>query len=229
MKQELNTYASEIVTISDSVISGTKGTGNGFVNYKTPVLNVTNVKVDPECTAYNIFEGSQTDGAAPICQQKRVTIDKLTCDDVNLRHNVLNVYTPADGAAITVKNSTFNLNVNNSNIVRMSNAGDADNVTITFDNIDWSYEDSPESTTADGWKWAGLILFQAYPNSTDASYVGDDSHIKTWKIVIKNCRYNGTKVTASNWGEHCQIGMVYNIGGTKAAADIATVIPVSFE
>lgn len=222
----INTTAKERVVIKNITLNGAKGKGNGFINYYTPNLTVKDVTIANGATMYNVFEGSQYDNL-PEKFQKKVIMENVTCDDVDLKHNVLNVYTPANNAAIIIRNCTFNLNVSNSNILRMANYANAKNVTIKFENCKWNYENSPEGTPDGDWTWAGLMLFQ--PASKDKALTGDTSCISTWKISFKNCKYNGTAVTANNFGEHNQCVIAYNIGGTGAVADGADIFNISFE
>ena len=215
--------SAETMTIDGLTVSGEKGASNGKINFKTSELTLKNITAEPESTVYNVFEGSQatTDNSG---------LEKLTATDLNfltpsLAHNVINVYTPANDAVITIKNSKFDLNVDNSNVIRMANYLNSENVTINFENVEWTYENA--ATDSSDWNWAGLMIFQ--PASADVALNGDTSKIATWKVNIKNCKYNGEKVTANNFGKHNQVVYLYNVGNTRAVADASKVMKISFK
>jgi hypothetical protein len=109
----------------------------------------------------------------------------------------------------------------------LSNLSNAQNVTVEFENIDWTYENTPNIASAD-WGWAGLIIYQ--PFSTDAGAAGDLTAMQTWNFKFKNCRYNGVKVTENNFGEHNQVFYLYNVGNTRAITDpVANGLALNFE
>lgn len=219
--------ASDKVTIEGMTIDGKKDAGNGKINYSTPELEIKNAVVEHTATAYNIFEGEQST-AENARNTEKITIDNITVDSPEVKHNILNVYTPTNGAEITVKNSYFNVNMNTTNLVRISNYLDSENVTITFDNVDWTYENVPY--TASSIPWAGLILVQASKNTADSALNRDFSKLQTWKIIVKNCRYNGIKITSENckYGNANQIGYFYS-DSVKNSEDLATIIPIEFK
>ena len=99
----------------------------------------------------------------------------------------------------------------------------SDNVTVNFENVEWTYENG---VTANDWKWAGLVIYQ--PAGKDVALTGDLTHINTWTFNIKNCKYNGVKVTANNFGEHNQVGYAYNINNSNAVSDLATIATFTF-
>ena len=112
----------------------------------------------------------------------------------------------------------------NSNVLRVSNTANATGVTVNFENVEWTYENAPASD----WGWAGLVIYQ--PSSTDAGMSGDSSKIATWTFKFKNCRYNGVKVNAVNFGEHNQVIYAYNFNKTGLITDITDLgVTVEFE
>jgi hypothetical protein len=148
-------------------------------------------------------------------------------DDVALAHNVFNVYNVEDDAVINISDVSLNLNVNNSNALRLANYGNATGVTVNFENVAWTYENTPNVESAD-FGWAGLIIYQ--PAGADVALGGDLSKVQTWRFNFKNCKYNGTKVTANNFGEKNQVFYLYNIGGSGAVSDpTANGITINFE
>jgi hypothetical protein len=212
--------ATDKLTVEDITVSGDKGSSNGKIIYTAPVVEIKNVVVDQETetTVYNMFEGAQStndnyDGLHTL------NASDINIDNTGLTHNVINVYTPANDAVITIKNSNFNLNVNNSNVVRISNYLNAENVTVNFENIDWTYENSPEGAD---WSYAGLLLYQPAGSSEDYT------KLSTWTFNFKNCKYNGEKVTANNFGEHSQAFYMYK---NNTVVDPATIegIQINFE
>lgn len=209
MEKSINSFASESVTIKNLTVSGKKDAGNGKINFKTPVLNVSDVVIENGCTVYNVFEGSQVYNKD--FYNKEVTLSGITCDNISLKHNVLNVYTPNDDAVITIKDSVFNLNVVTSNVMRVANYTNAKNVTINFENVEWNYENCALASTPEheDWAWAGLLLYQ--PAGKDSATTGNLEAISTWTINITNCKYNGEKVTENNFGSHSQAVYAYNI------------------
>jgi hypothetical protein len=73
-----------------------------------------------------------------------------------------------------------------------------------------------------------LIIYQ--PAGADVALGGDLSKVQTWKFNFKNCKYNGVKVTANNFGEKNQVFYLYNIGGSGAITDpVANGITLNFE
>jgi hypothetical protein len=218
--QQIYLYANESINVDGMEVTGTKGSTNGYVNYSAPNINITNLSIANGSTAYNIFEGDQTNQNLESLNAQYVTVD-----NPSLEHNVFNVYKPKDGCVINISDSKFNLTVDNSNILRVSNYANATNVTVNFENIDWTYENG---LTKNGWHWAGLVIYQ--PAGGDAGLSGNLDAMKTWTFNFKNCKYNGVKVTANNFGEHNQVFYMYNVGGTKAITDpVANGLTLNFE
>jgi hypothetical protein len=215
----------DTMTIDGLTVAGEKGASNGKINFKATEVTLKNITAEPDSTVYNVFEGSQV-----INDPNYTGLEKLTATDLNflspsLAHNVINVYTPANGAVITIKNSKFDLNVDNSNVIRMANYLNSENVTINFENVEWTYENA--SPDGSDWGWAGLMIFQ--PASQDVALAGDISKIATWKVNVKNCKYNGKKVTVNNFGEHNQVVYLYNVGNTGAVSDASKVMKINFK
>ena len=208
------------LTIDTVTVSGDKGSSNGKIIYTAPVVDIKNVTVDKdtETTVYNMFEGAQStnenyDGL------RELNANKINIDNPSLTHNVINVYTPADDAVITIKDSKFNLNANNSNVIRLANYLNAKNVVVNFENIEWTYEEgTPEGAD---WGYAGLALYQ--PSNNDHALNGDYTEISTWTINVKNCKYNGVKVTAKNMGEHNQVVYAYGVNKQNTVIDPTTI------
>ena len=197
--------ATDDVNVTGLTVSGVKGNGNGKINFATNEININSVDINPGCTVYNVFEGSQD-------KTSENSIDKFTAtnivvNDTDLRHNVFNIYQFNDDATVLIKDSSFNLNVANSNVLRVSNITNAKNVTITFENVDWTYE-NVEYTPEDA-MWAGLMIYQPY--GSDSAFTGDTSNVGTWTINVKNCRYNGEPVTENFFGTIRQAVYQYNI------------------
>ena len=71
------------------------------------------------------------------------------------------------------------------------------------------------------WRWAGLIIYQPYSNDsgTDSGLSGDLTAMKTWKFNFKNCKYNGVKVNANNFGQHNQVFYLYCVGTSGSIKD----------
>ena len=212
-------YATKSITVDGMEIAGDKGSTNGKVLYSAPVIDIKNLSIANGSTAYNVFEGDQTNQNLDMLNAQYVTVD-----NPSLTHNVFNVYKPKDNAVINIKDSAFNLTVDNSNILRLSNTANATGVTVNFENVEWTYENS--LTTSD-WRWAGLIIYQAY--STDHGSTGELAEMKTWTFNFKNCKYNGTKVTANNFGDHNQVFYMYNVGGGNSIKDpVANGLKLNF-
>ena len=201
--------AENSITVDNIEIAGEKGSTNGYINYSAPTIDITNVTIANGSTAYNVFEGDQANQNLTELNASNVTVD-----NPSLAHNVFNVYKPANDAVINIKDSKFNLTVDNSNILRLANYGNATNVTVNFENVEWTYENG---LSANDWRWAGLIIYQ--PSSTDMALNGDLTAVKTWKFNFKNCKYNGEKVTANNFGNHNQVFYLYNVGNDKSFKD----------
>jgi hypothetical protein len=207
---KLNLNAKEKVYISNLSVDGTKKpNSNAKIFIDCSELVIKDSVIENGCTAYNVFEQRTSQ-----FNLSKMKVDNLVCDDVPLKHNVLSFYNIADDAEILIQNSTFNLDVNNSNIIRLANYKNASNVTVTFKNVEWNYENSPEGGD---WSWAGLLLFQ--PASGDKSLTGDMSYLETWTFVFDNCKYNGEKITANNFGEHKQAFILYNVNKSGIVED----------
>ena len=215
--------ANEAIVIDNINVTGDReGSKHDFVLLNTPTVEVSNITVADGAKPYNVFE--QTGSGKKLGSFKA---SNITVDDVALKHNVFNIYNVEDKATIKISDGSFNLDVNNSNILRLSNYGNATGVTVEFENIDWTYENTPNKDAAD-WGWAGLIIYQ--PASNDVALNGDLSKIQTWNFKFKNCKYNGVKVDANNFGEHNQVFYLYNIGSTGAITDpVAAGLNLTFE
>lgn len=212
--------ANEIV-VDNMEITGTKGSTNGRVNYSAPRIEISNLSIANGTTAYNVFEGDQTNA-----NLTALTATNITVDNPSLAHNVFNVYKPANDCVINIKDGYFNLTVDNANVLRLANTANATGVTVNFENIDWTYENG---LSFDNWNWAGLIIYQPYGN--DAAWTsGDLTAMKTWKFNFKNCRYNGTKVTANNFSQHNEVFYLYLVKGLDTFADpVANGFDITFE
>ena len=218
VSQSIIVKAEERITLDDIVISGGKGSSNGKMTYAANELVLKNITAKDGSTLYNAFEGYQKTDDPKYKGLQRLVAENLDINCPSITHNIINVYTPANGAEIFVRNSKFNLTVDNSNVLRLANYMNAENVTVIFENCDWTYENG---ITKNDWKWAGLAIYQ--PSSSDVALNGDMSKLKTWKFIIKNCRYNGEKVTANNFGQHNQVVYLYDINRSGAVSDPANV------
>ena len=128
---------------------------------------------------------------------------------------------------INISDVNLNLDVNNSNALRLANYKNATGVTVNFENVAWTYENTPNIESAD-FGWAGLIIYQ--PASTDVALGGDLSKLQTWNFNFINCKYNGVKVTENNFGEKNQVFYLYNVGNTGAITDpVAKELTLNFE
>lgn len=209
----LNLNAKEKVYISNLTVDGQKkANSNAKIFIDCSELVIKDSIIANGCTAYNVFE--QKTAQFDLSKMK---VDGLVCDDVPLKHNVISFYNIAEDAEILIQNSTFNLDVNNSNIIRLANYKNASNVTVTFKNVEWNYENSPEGGD---WSWAGLLIFQ--PASGDKALTGDLSYLQTWKFIFEDCKYNGVKITGNNFGSHNQAFIMYNINKDGIVTDPAT-------
>jgi hypothetical protein len=116
-----------------------------------------------------------------------------------------------------------------SNIMRLSNYTNAKNVTVTFENVDWTYENMPY---ADGdLMWAGLIIYQPAGADTNVK-TGDeysDEATKTWTFNFINCRYNGEKVTGNSFGTNKQVIYQYNVKNEGKSEDPTVFGAINFE
>ena len=214
VNQTVTVKATEKITFDNITIAGEKGVSNGKITYAAKTVELKNITAKDGSTLYNAFEGYQSTTDDNYSGLQKMCAENLDIDCPSLTHNIINVYTPANGAEIVVKNSKFNLTVDNSNALRLSNYLNAENVTVTFENCDWTYENG---VSFNDWSWAGLVIYQ--PASADIALNGDLSKIQTWTFVFKNCRYNGEKVTENNFGEHNQVLYLYNVGRNNKVDD----------
>ena len=212
--------ASNSIIVDGLDVSGSQdGTVNGKINYSAPIVELSNINVEDGSTVYNVFEGDQTNA-----NLVKFTASNVTVDDPSLAHNVFNIYKPTNDAVITIKDSKFNLTVDNSNIARIANYANSTGVTVNFENIEWTYENSLSTSS---WYWAGLLLYQ--PASSDEGLSGDLTAMSTWTFNFKNCKYNGVKVTSNNFGQHNQVFIMYNVGGNKTITNPVGTLTVNFE
>lgn len=213
-------YATEGIVVDGMEVTGDKGSTNGKILYSAPSIDIKNLSIANGSTAYNVFEGDQTNQ-----NLEELNAQFITVDNPSLTHNVFNVYKPKDDCVINISDSKFNLTVDNSNILRLANTANATGVTVTFENVEWTYENS---LTTNDWRWAGLVIYQPY--GTDKGLASDLSAMETWTFKFKNCKYNGVKVTENNFGEHNQVFYIYNMGNDGSIKDaVAEGLNVTFE
>ena len=207
--QQVNIAAVESIALDDVKVTGDKGSSNGYFLVDSPKVDVSNITIADGAKPYNVFEevGAGTDS---------FNASNVNVNDVALAHNVFNIYKPNNDAVINISDVNLNLNVNNSNALRLANYKNATGVTVNFENVAWTYENTPNIESAD-FRWAGLIIYQ--PATTDVALGGDLSKIQTWTFNFKNCKYNGVKVTENNFGKKNQVFYLYNINKTGAITD----------
>ena len=215
---QVQLHANESINVDGIEVTGDKGSSNAYVLHDAPVVEISNATVENGSKPYNVFEASTND-------VESFKASYVTVDNPSLKHNVFNIYKPTNDAVISISDSNFNLTVDNSNILRLANLSNATGVTVNFENIEWTYENS---TAATDWRWAGIIIYQPY--STDSGISGDLTAMKTWTFNFKNCKYNGVKVTANNFGEKNQVFYLYNVGGSGAITDpVSGGLTLNFE
>lgn len=210
--------AKEKLYISDFIIDGEKAPKtNGKIVFDCKNLVVKDCQTTEGCTVYNIFEQSQSKTPIESVKMTNVTIYP------ELTHNVLNLYNIADNANIEISDCSFDLNVKNTNPLRLSNLSNASNVTVTFKNVNWTFENKPMEEA--DLIWTALILIQPFGNSknTDKAYAGNFDYYKTWKFVFDNCKYNGEKVTSLNYGQHNNVIVGYDFNHDGKTVDVKTL------
>ena len=218
---ETSLVANESITLDNVEVTGDKGASNAFILLNSPSVEISNATVADGSKAYNVFE--QTGSGKKLGS---FSASNVKVDDVALKHNVFNVYRLENDAVINISDVNLNLNVNNSNALRLANYKNATGVTVNFENVAWTYENTPNVESAD-FGWAGLIIYQ--PAGADVALGGDLSKVQTWAFNFKNCKYNGAKVTANNFGEKNQVFYLYNIGGSGAITDpVANGLTLNF-
>lgn len=217
--QQVNLAAVESIALDGVEVTGDKGSSNGYFLVDAPKVDVSNVTIADGAKPYNVFEevGAGTDS---------FNASNVKVNDVALKHNVFNIYRPNNDAIINISDVNLNLNVNNSNALRLANYKNATGVTVNFENVSWTYENTPNIESAD-WGWAGLIIYQ--PASSDVALGGDLSKVQTWTFNFNNCKYNGVKVTANNFGKKNQVFYLYNVGNTGGITDpVANGLTLNF-
>lgn len=218
--QQVNLAAVESIALDDVEVTGDKGSSNGYFLVDAPKVDVSNITIADGAKPYNVFEqvGVGTDS---------FNASNVNVNDVALKHNVFNIYRPNNDAVINISDVNLNLDVNNSNALRLANYNNATGVTVNFENVAWTYENTPNIESAD-WGWAGLIIYQ--PASSDVALGGDLSKVQTWTFNFINCKYNGVKVTENNFGEKNQVFYLYNVENTGAITDpSANGLALNFE
>ena len=221
--------AQENIYINELTLDGTYAMRNNKrenakVLFDAKNVIVKNLKVNG--TIYNALEQPGTSAMYPV---EKFKASNINATDTNIKHNIINIYKFADNATVEISDSTFDLDVVNSNIMRLSNIGDAKNVTITFKNIDWTYE--TKGYTEEDKQYAGLIIFQPWPSDADSAYKSKDlTSIKTWKFIFDNCRYNGTKITGNIFGSINQAIYGYTLDAKgQNTCDINGILNIEFK
>lgn len=210
--------AAEKLYISDLTVDGAKGEGNGKIVFNCESAVFKNINFAETCNVYNVFEQVQTKTAIKNAKMENVkTFPSLT-------HNILNLYNIADNANIEVSNCNFDLNVKFSNPLRLSNLSNASNVTVTFKNVNWTYDN--EAIEEGDKRWAGLVIVQPF-GKDKACYDQKDNKTlefyKTWNFIFENCTYNGKKVEANNFGTKEAVIYTYRINGDNLREDAKTL------
>ena len=200
--------------IANKVILDAQKSNNNIwmpIDAKEVILNNIYAQAAADKGAYNLFEQPQS-VKEPINQFEA---NEVKIAGANLMHNVFNLYNLAEGAVIVVKNSSFDLNVATSNVLRLSNYKNVDNVKVIFENINWTYENVPYAE--DNLAWAGLIIYQ--PAGEDSALKGDLSHLNTWSFEFRNCKYNGRLITENEFGKISNAIYLYDINNSKVSED----------
>lgn len=210
------------ITIDGLTAEGDKGNSNGRMQISAATVDMKNVMVADGSTMYNVFESSQNTSKDEYHTQL-YNASNIKVDDVDLKHNVFNIYTFKNDAVVNISDSSFNLDVDCSNVLRLSNYANATGVTVNISNVDWTYENAEGSD----WRWAGLVIYQ--PAGNDKALSGDTSALSTWTINIENCRYNGEKVDANNFGSHSQVVYIYNMNDDGEIIDATGKLNINFK
>ncbi|MCQ2585003.1 MAG: fibronectin type III domain-containing protein [Treponema sp.] len=185
-----------------------------LTNKENIIIDNVSVTGSAEAPAYNVFEQSCSTSVDKI---KNVTVTNLDIDGSNITHNFLNFYNFEDNATITVKDSKFDIMADNA-ILRLSNLSYAKNVTVTFENIDWKYDESVEGAE----DWATIVFYQS--TSTTVPTVKEEIEaLKTWNFNFENCRYNGQLVTEAEASGFKKLMLLYVITtkGRIKATDVS--------
>ena len=202
--------AQENIYINELTLDGTYAIRNNKRENAKVLFDAKNVIVKNLKVNGTIYNALEQPGSSVIYPAEKFKASNINATDTNIKHNIINIYKFADNATVEISDSTFNLNVVNSNIMRLSNIGNAKNVTITFKNIDWTYE--TKGYTEEDKQYAGLIIFQPWPSDADSAYKSKDlTSIKTWKFIFDNCRYNGQKITENIFGSISQVIYGYTL------------------
>ena len=219
---QVSLAANDAIVLDDVDVTGDKGSSNAFILLNSPAIEVSNITVEDGAKPYNVFE--QTGSGNKL---DSFVASGIKVDDISLKHNVFNIYNVENDAVINISDGKFNLNVNNSNILRLANYTNATGITVNFENIEWTYENTPNKDEAD-WSWAGIIIYQ--PASSDVALSGDLSKLQTWNFNFINCKYNGVKVNDNNFGNHNQVFYMYNIGNDGLVKNpVAEGLNISFK
>lgn len=219
---DIKAIVGDRATIDGLVMDGEKGNSNGRLQLSADTVDMRNIQVADGSTMYNVFESSQNINKAEYHTQL-YNVSNINVDDISLRHNVFNIYTFKDNAVVNISDSSFNLDVDYSNVLRLANYNNATGVTINIKNVDWTYENAEGSN----WPFAGLIVYQ--PAKEDRAFTGDTSILSTWTINIENCRYNGEKVSSNNFGMHSQVVYLYDINNNGTVLDVTGYLNVNFK
>ena len=95
-------YATDNIVVDGMEVTGDKGSTNGYVLYSAKDIEISNLSIANGSTAYNVFEGDQTNQNLEVLNASNVIVD-----NPSLTHNVFNVYKPQNDAVINNRTIIF--------------------------------------------------------------------------------------------------------------------------
>lgn len=212
------------VTMSDNHSTGelAKSISNAAVSIDTnETVTIT------DCTSAQLgYNGLEIglNNTAP----KKITIKN--CDFTgDLSNNAISIFATADDCVVTIENCHF---TKVSNVLRLSNRTNANNVTVNFVNCTWDHLDSNTD-------WKGVVICQDYTSASKAETI-EANRFGNNKIAISftDCvGENGTPVTLAEDGSYAVTGdncLVYvycnkwdnETAGKVPYTDMAEMFPI---
>lgn len=136
----------------------------------------------------------------------------------NMSNNAISIYATADNAIITIENCHFS---SVSNVLRLSNRTNANNVTVNFVNCSWDHLDSDTA-------WKGVVICQDYTSVSKAEVI-EANRFGNNKIAISftDCvGENNTPVTLAEdgssyvTGDNCLVYVYCNKWDNETAGKV---------
>ncbi|MCQ2576362.1 MAG: hypothetical protein MJ162_06425 [Treponema sp.] len=221
-KNDIWTEKDGTIYLCNAYLSGTRGISadgtkytNAFIGFDAENIYVSNISMKGDETPGGarksfVYNGFEQTGTTPI---KSFYIENWKLDATYITNNFISAYTYADNAVITVKNASF-ANMSSSEIIRVSNRTNANNVTLNFENLDWAYDETHASYDVD---YSSILMYQPWESASKRTLEIREAELtafNSWTMNFKNCSYKGEKVTANEYPSAKALAFIYDMDTT---------------